>query len=99
MTEEVDEVGRFAGAKDGNVLGGILGEAFAAELTSSEATCAGCTRLAVVADLVVYDAGPGITARCRGCGAVMLRAARIRALWVLDLSGVDQLRIHASESG
>lgn len=93
MTEEMDDVGRLAGPKDGNVLGGVLGEALAVELTSSEATCAACTRIAVVADLVVYDAGPGITARCRGCGEVMLRAARIRSQWVLDLSGVDQLRI------
>jgi hypothetical protein len=91
----MDEVGRFAGAKDGNVLGGVLGEVFGVELTSSEVTCALCTRIAVVADLVVYDAGPGITARCRGCGEVMLRAARIRGDVVLDLRGIGLLRMHA----
>jgi hypothetical protein len=89
----VDEVNRFEGTKDGNVLGGLLGEVFGVDLTAGEVTCAACTRVSVVADLVVYDAGPGITARCRGCGEVMLRAARIRTEVVLDLRGTGLLRV------
>jgi hypothetical protein len=83
----------FDGAVDGNVLGGLLGEAFGVELTASRVACAGCTRVAVVADLVVYDAGPGLVGRCRGCGEVMLRVARIRDEVVLDLRGTGLLRV------
>jgi len=83
----------FEGALDGNVLGGPLAEAFGAELTASRVTCAACTRVAVVADLVVYDAGPGLVARCRGCGQVMLRVARLRDEMVLDLRGTRLLRM------
>lgn len=83
----------FEGAKDGNVLGGLLGEVFGIDLTGSPMTCASCARVAVVADLVVYDAGPGVTARCRGCGAAVLRAARIRDEIVLDLRGIGLLRV------
>jgi len=85
--------GRFEGALDGNVLGGPLGEAFGVELTASRVACAACTRVAVVADLVVYDAGPGWVARCRGCGEVMLRVARLRDEVVLDLRGTGLLRV------
>jgi Family of unknown function (DUF6510) len=83
----------FEGAVDGNVLGGLLGEAFGVELTASRVSCAGCSRVAVVADLVVYDAGPGLVGRCRGCGEVMLRVARVRDEVVLDLRGTSLLRV------
>jgi hypothetical protein len=83
----------FEGALDGNVLGGLLGEAFGVELTASQVVCAACTRAAVVADLVVYDAGPGWVARCRGCGEVMLRVARLRTEMVFDLRGTEMLRV------
>ena len=85
--------GTFEGALDGNVLGGPLGEVFGVDLTASRVSCAGCARVAVVADLVVYDAGPGLVARCRGCGEVMLRVARLRDDMVLDLRGTGLLRV------
>jgi len=72
---------------DGNALAGMLLEALGADLTASEVTCAGCSRTRVVADLVVYDRGPGVTARCRGCGDVVLRVARIRSELVVDIRG------------
>ena len=84
---------RFEGALDGNVLGGPLGEVFGVELTASRVACAGCARVAVVADLVVYDAGPGLVGRCRGCGEVMLCLARVRDEMVLDLRGTRLLRV------
>lgn len=83
----------FPGALDGNVLGGPFAEVFGADLTGCEVTCASCARVAVLADLVVYSAGPGITARCRGCGEVMARLARIRDNAVLDLGGIRVLRV------
>jgi Family of unknown function (DUF6510) len=84
---------RFDGALDGNVLGGPLGEAFGIELTASSLTCNGCSRVAVLADLVVYDAGPGLVGRCRGCGEVMLRLTRIRDEVLLDLRGCGSIRV------
>jgi hypothetical protein len=84
---------RFEGALDGNVLGGPLGEVFGVDLTASRVACAGCARVAVVADLVVYDAGPGLVGRCRGCGEVMLRLARMRDEMVLDVRGTSLLRV------
>ena len=89
----MDEMNRFEDTLDGNVLGGPLGEVFGVDVTAGEVTCATCTRVAVVADLVVYDAGPGVTARCRGCGEVMLRATRIRSEILLDLRGTRLLRV------
>ena len=83
----------FEGALDGNVLGGVLGETFGVELTASRVACAASTRVAVVADLVVYDAGPGLVGRCRGCGEVMLRVAHLPNEVVLDLRGVGLLRV------
>jgi Family of unknown function (DUF6510) len=83
----------FEGAMDGNVLGGPLGEAFGVDLTASQVECAGCTRVTVIAELVVYDAGPGLVARCRGCGEVMLRVARLPDAVVLDPRGTGVWRV------
>jgi hypothetical protein len=80
---------------DGNVLGGDLAEVFGLEVTASEVTCAGCGRNAVVADLVVYDAGLGVVARCRGCSQVVLRTARIHGQLVVNLQGAAALRAPA----
>jgi hypothetical protein len=88
-------------ALDGNVLAGVLGEVFGVDVTAALVTCTECARQQAVAELVVYDAGMGSTARCRGCGAVVLRAVQIRSEVVLDLRGARVLRIplSASESG
>jgi hypothetical protein len=79
-------------AMDGNVLAGRLGEVFGVDVTTAVVVCVGCTREQAIAELVVYDAGMGATARCRGCGAVVLRATRIRDDVVLDLRGARTLR-------
>ena len=80
-------------AMDGNVLAGRLGEVFAVDVTSAMITCVWCTREQHVAELAVYDTGMGATARCRGCGAVVLRTTRIRSDVVIDLHGARTLRI------
>ena len=89
-------MGSYAGddlAMDGNVLAGLLGEVFGVDVTSALVTCVGCSRQQAVAELVVYGSDIGATARCRGCGVVMLRAAQIRSEVVLDLRGSKVLRI------
>jgi hypothetical protein len=80
-------------AMDGNVLAGRLGEVFAVDVTAAVVTCVWCTREQHVGELAVYDTGMGATARCRGCGSVVLRMTRIRSDVVLDLHGARTLRI------
>ena len=80
-------------AMDGNVLAGVLGEVFGVDVTAALVSCEGCGRQQAVAELVVYDAGMGATARCRGCGAVVLRAVQIRSEVVLDLRGSRVMRV------
>jgi hypothetical protein len=78
---------------DGNALAGRLGEVFGVDVTSAWVLCVGCTREQRVAELVLYETGMGSTARCRGCGAVVLRVAVIRDEVVLDLRGTRVLRV------
>ena len=83
---------------DGNALGGLLGTFLGLDLTSARVICAACDRQQVVAQLVVYDAGAGTVARCRGCSEVMVRAAVIRNELVLDLRGTRSLRISREDA-
>jgi hypothetical protein len=46
-----------------------------------------------VAELHVYARGPGIVARCAGCGEVMLRFAETPYGRWLDLRGTAVLRL------
>lgn len=78
---------------DGNVLAGRFGEVFGVDVTSARVLCVGCGREQCVAELVLYETGMGSTARCRGCGAVVLRAALIRDEVVLDLRGARTFRV------
>ncbi|WP_323095489.1 DUF6510 family protein [Intrasporangium sp. YIM S08009] len=87
------EEGRGSPALDGNMLAGRLGEVFGVDITSATVLCVGCGREQCVAELVLYETGMGSTARCRGCGAVVLRATVIRDEVVLDLRGTRTLRV------
>ena len=89
----VHDDGRATPALDGNVLAGRLGEVFGVDVTSAKVLCVACGRDQCVAELVLYETGMGSTARCRGCGAVVLRATRIRDEVVLDLRGTRTLRV------
>jgi hypothetical protein len=72
---------------DGNCLGGLLAEYLGTDLTTALVTCAACSQSQALAQVIVYEAGPGVVARCRGCAEVVLRAAVIRQELVLDLRG------------
>jgi hypothetical protein len=78
---------------DGNALGGVLSEVFAADLTMADTTCAGCHGVAPLATLRVYVDAPAAVARCSGCGAVQLRVLSTPDRYRLDLSGVSLLDI------
>jgi hypothetical protein len=78
---------------DGNALGGVLGELFAADVTMATATCGGCRSVAPLATVHVYLNAPGAVARCPGCDAVLLRVVRHETRAYLDLSGIKVLEI------
>jgi len=78
---------------DGNALGGVLGDLFAADLTVATTTCAGCRARAPLATIHVYLDAPGAVARCPGCNAVLLRVVRHESRAWLDLTGIKVLEI------
>lgn len=72
---------------DGNAAGGLLREVFAFEVTAARATCAGCARVAPIAELRLYAVEFGAILRCPSCHGTVVRVARTpRGLW-LDLRG------------
>ncbi len=59
---------------DGNAVGGMLIDAFGAEMTAARGCCADCGAVAALGALLAYTRAPGDVLRCAGCGAVMLVA-------------------------
>jgi hypothetical protein len=80
---------------DGNAIGGLLLEIFAAEMTSAQTTCAACGAARPVADAMVYLRGPGTVVRCRSCTSVLMVISRVRGLNCIDLSGLKALQVKA----
>jgi len=78
---------------DGNAAGGLLNEIFPFEMTSAEATCAGCGTKKPIGELMLYNHGMGSTLRCAGCDTAVLRITHIRGYYRLDVSGMSHLRI------
>ncbi|MHA7264182.1 DUF6510 family protein [Arthrobacter sp. TMN-37] len=78
---------------DGNVLAGPLSEFAAGDLTLAEGRCENCGETGVLATTRVYANAPGLTARCRMCGSVLLRLTEAGGRSVLDLRGLSYLSI------
>ena len=76
---------------DGNAAGGVLAELFAVEMTAARASCAGCGTAGAVATLLLYTHGMGLVLRCPGCGGAVLRVARARSGYRVDLRGAAAL--------
>jgi hypothetical protein len=81
---------------DGNAIGGLLSEAFGAEMTGVMATCAACGGVAAIAESVVYPRLPGAVARCRSCGALLLVITHIHGVNCVDLHGIAALNAPAA---
>jgi uncharacterized membrane protein len=79
------------GTLDGNAIGGLLIEVFGAEMTMAVATCGSCGMAGPVAELAVYEHGPGTVVRCRSCGTVLMAFVRIRGVVCVDLMGLASL--------
>lgn len=80
-------------AVDGNAMAGDLAEIFAVDVTAAVATCAGCGRVGVVAELRLWGRAPGIVARCPACEGVVLRLVRAPDRVFLDLRGTTRLEL------
>lgn len=78
---------------DGNVLAGPLTALFRLDVTAAVLTCVGCGRPGRLAALRVYDAGPGLVARCPGCDDVVLRYTLTPSGHWFDLRGAVSLYI------
>ncbi len=78
-------------AVDGNAIGGLLIEVFGTEMTTATGTCGSCGAVSQVAELAVYQPGPGTVVRCRRCDAVLMTFVRIRGVTCVDLQGLASL--------
>ena len=75
-------------ALDGNAIAGDLLEVFGVDFTAATWVCAACGISSVVAEAIVYMAGPGRVARCRGCSELLLVLVTIRDVTCVDLRGI-----------
>jgi hypothetical protein len=80
-------------ALDGNAIGGLLIEVFGTDMTAATGTCAACGRRGPLAETVVYLRTPGAVVRCRGCTALLMVIAGIRAMNCVDLSGLASIEV------
>ena len=81
---------------DGNAIGGLLREIFAAEMTAAESTCGGCGAVNQVGRVDVFLHAPGTVVRCPDCGAVLMRIVRAGSRCWVDLSGTRCIEFSTS---
>lgn len=74
-------------ALDGNAIAGHLFEYFGQEMTTATGVCRHCGARAQIAEVRVYSQAPGVVARCRSCGAVVMVVLTIRDTTRVDLRG------------
>lgn len=74
-------------ALDGNAIAGHLFEYFGGEMTTATGSCRHCGARSQIAELRVYARAPGMVARCRSCGAVVMVAVTIRESLRIELGG------------
>lgn len=82
---------------DGNVAGGVLSEVFTAEMTVATGRCAGCGRVAALAETRVFGGGPGAVVRCPACDSVLLRAVQGPSRTWIDLRGLSYVEITTTD--
>ena len=80
---------------DGNAAAGTLQEIFPFEMTLVQATCAGCGTTNAIGATAVYMHGMGTVVRCPSCDMVLIRVARTKGRYFLDMRGVRVLQISA----
>lgn len=78
-------------ALDGNAMAGTLHSIFGTDMTTAAGTCAHCGTHGLLAEVVVYQQGPGTVARCRQCTGLLLVITEIRGIACVDLTGLASL--------
>jgi predicted RNA-binding Zn-ribbon protein involved in translation (DUF1610 family) len=71
---------------DGNGIGGLLGEIFAAEPTAAERICQSCGARHPTGAHRAY-AGAGTVLRCPSCGDVAIRVAQLPGRQLVEFRG------------
>ena len=80
---------------DGNAVGGLLGEVFAAEMTAVLETCDGCGTTHAIGAVHAYINAPGVVLRCPECEAILICIVRVRDRLLIDMAGVRLLELDA----
>ncbi|HEY2669356.1 MAG TPA: DUF6510 family protein [Rugosimonospora sp.] len=83
---------------DGNEVAGILQEIFTMDITTARGRCAGCGRVAPMAETRVYDRAPGLVARCPSCEAVLFTVIRAPDRAFLAMGGLAFLEVALPET-
>lgn len=73
---------------DGNAVAGLLEEIFGRDATTAATVCASCHAGRPLAELVVFDDGPGTILRCRSCTSPLIAVVTVRGRSCVDLGGL-----------
>ena len=77
---------------DGNAAAGSLREIFSFEVTTAQYACEGCGRADQIGAAMVYEVRElGTIVRCPGCDNALIRLARHRERYLVDLRGTRYL--------
>jgi len=78
---------------DGNAAAGDLQALFAVEVTQMVGVCDGCGRTGPLAEAHTFVLAPGLTLRCPGCDAVLVRLVHLPDRTLVELSGLRRLEL------
>ncbi len=78
---------------DGNALGGMFHEIFAAEMTAAPSECANCGNVSAMGALLAFTQAPGMVLRCPTCESVMIRIVETPTAFYLDARGAVYVRM------
>jgi hypothetical protein len=87
----MDRDGEAALPLDGNAAAGLLRDLFAFDVTTAAVTCAGCGAAAELGAIRVYGGPMGAIFRCAHCDTAVIRLARTKAGFWLDMHGARSL--------
>lgn len=90
---EYGEFGLNATRLDGNAAAGTLEEVFNFEMTMAVAACGRCGAEGRVGAAMLHAHGMGMVVRCPSCDNALMRIARIRGEYHLDLRGMTRLDV------
>jgi Zn finger protein HypA/HybF involved in hydrogenase expression len=77
---------------DGNAVAGMLGQVFAAEMTTATMTCGNCGAAGPVGAAHVFR-GAGIVLRCPHCDNVLAKIVKNDSRVWIDVRGIRTLEV------